>query len=546
MEIEDLLKKVPVKIFNRGKEILEEKKISEIERKEDTVRAYVQGTYSSEYLVKIRLRGKEVVNWSCTCPYDGDICKHVVAVLLKIARTENLKVERKKRKTRDELAEEIVDRLSPEELKEFVKNFLHFDRDLRDALLARFSYYADTGTKSLEAKYNTIFRNLLSRYKRGGFIDYHAAIDFGSQVERLISSGEKLLRKGNLDEAFVIAKTVIRNWTKNIENMDDSAGSTSFVMSAAFGLLADLYRAGKEEVFDFLIEEGKKKVYGNYSIDYDFADTLVEITDSPEKAKKALEFLETFRYINETKAKLLLNFFPKKYEKFVKEQAHNLNVVEFHIRELMERKDYGKALDYIDYVLSISSYSRREILPYKAKVLKKLGRGKEALQVYLELFSLTRFTEYLLEAKELASIEEWKEIKEESKKLLRDFSLIEFLIYEEDYEEVVEEMKKLKETFGHDLEFLRRGVSVVRKLPEELRGKGVEILLDSSFYLFERRTNRDFYKSFLSTLNEILRITDEEQIRTFLKKLIESYTTRRALKEEIRNYLHKLRGDNKQ
>jgi len=545
MEIEELLKKVPVKIFNRGKEILEEKKISEIESKENTVKAYVQGTYSSEYLVKIRLRGKEVVNWSCTCPYDGDICKHVVAVLLKIARTENLKVERKKRKTRDELAEEIVDRLSPEELKEFVKNFLHFDRDLRDALLARFSYYADTGTKSLEAKYNTIFRNLLSRYKRGGFIDYHPAIDFGSQVERLISSGEELLRKGNLDEAFVIAKTVIRNWTKNIENMDDSAGSTSFVMSAAFGLLADLYRAGKEEVFDFLIEEGKKKVYGNYSIDYDFADTLVEITDSSERAKKALEFLEVFHFKDERKAKLLLKFFPEEYEKFVEEQAYDWRIAEFHIKELMERKNYEKALSYINYVLSLSPVHSRTFLPYKATILKKLGRKEEALQVYLELFSLTSSLNYLLKAKELASIEEWKEIKKESKKLLHSFSLIEFLIEEKDYEKVVEEMEKLKKTIGHDLELFRRGISIVRKLPEKLRSKGVEILLDSSFYLFERRTNRDFYKSFLSTLNEILRITDEEQIRTFLKKLIESYPTRRALKEEIRNYLHKLRGDNK-
>ena len=545
MEIEELLKKVPIKIFNRGKEILEEKKISEIESKENTVKAYVQGTYSSEYLVKIRLRGKEVVNWSCTCPYDGDICKHVVAVLLKIARTENLKVERKKRKTRDELAEEIVDRLSPEELKEFVKNFLHFDRDLRDALLARFSYYADTGTKSLEAKYNTIFRNLLSRYKRGGFIDYHAANDFGSQVERLIFSGEELLRKGNLDEAFVIAKTVIRNWTKNIENMDDSAGSTSFVMSAAFGLLADLYRAGKEEVFDFLIEEGKKKVYGNYSIDYDFADTLVEITDSPERAKKALEFLEVFHFKDERKAKLLLKFFPEEYEKFVEEQAYDWRIAEFHIKELMERKNYEKALSYINYVLSLSPVHSRTFFPYKATILKKLGRKEEALQVYLELFSLTSSLNYLLKAKELASIEEWKEIKKEGKKLLHSFSLIEFLIEEKDYEKVVEEMEKLKKTIGHDLELFRRGISIVRKLPEKLRSKGVEILLDSSFYLFERRTNRDFYKSFLSTLNEILRITDEEQIRTFLKKLIESYPTRRALKEEIRNYLHKLRGDNK-
>lgn len=545
MEIEELLKKVPKKIFDRGKKLLEEKRILEIEEDKSGIKARIQGSYYSEYTVRIKMKGKEVIDWSCTCPYDGDICKHVVAVLLEVARLRNVKVRRKKRKTKDELAEEMVDKLSPEELKEFVKNFLQFDKDLRDALLAQFSYYADIGTKSLEAKYNTIFRNLLSRYKRDGFIDYHAAIDFGNQVERLISSGEKLLRKRNLDEAFVIAKTVIRNWTKNIENMDDSAGSTSFVMGAAFGLLADLYRAGKEEVFDFLIEEGKEKVYGDYGIDYDFADTLVEIADSLERAKKVLEFLSLLHFNDQRKAKLLLKFFPEEYEKFVEEYAHDWQVAEFHIEELMKRKDYERALNYIDLVLSLSPAYYTSSLSYKATILKKLDRRKEALQVYLKLFSLTHSISYLLKAKELASAEEWKEIKEESEKSLYGFSLLEFLVEEKDYEKAIVEMEKLKKTIGQDLELFREGISIVRKLPERLRSKGVEILLDSSIYLFESRTNREFYKSFLSTLDAISKIADEERIRTFLKELIERYPRRRALKEEVRNYLHKLNKSNK-
>ena len=130
MKIEELLRKVPIKVFNRGKEILEEGKILEMESKENTVKAYVQGSYLSKYLVRIRLEGEEVLDWTCTCPYDEDICKHVVGVLLKVAHEKNLKVQRRKRKTKNELAEEIVDKLSHEELKEFVKNFLHFDRDM--------------------------------------------------------------------------------------------------------------------------------------------------------------------------------------------------------------------------------------------------------------------------------------------------------------------------------------------------------------------------------------------------------------------------------
>ncbi len=540
MKVEEILKKVPKRIFDRGKELLEEERILEIDEGKNGIKARIRGSYRSEYIVRIKMKDTDIIDWNCTCPYDGDICKHVVAVLLEVARSRNIEIKRRKRKTKNDLAEEIVDKIPPEELKKFVKNFLHFDKSLRDALLAQFSYYADVGTKSLEAKYNAIFRNLLSRYKKDGFIDYYDAIDFGNQVERMISSGEILLKMGNLDEAFIIAKTVIRNWTKNLNNMDDSAGPTSFVMSAAFELLVNLYRAGKEEVFNFLIEEGKKQIYGDYGIDFDFADALVEIADSPEKAKKVLSFLEMLNFNDGRKAKLLLKFFPEEYEKFVKEQAHNWEIAKFHIEKLMEEKSYEKALNYVNYVLSLSPPYRDLFLSHKATVLKKLGKREEALQTYLELFALTRSFNYILEAKELASKKEWKEIKKKIKKSLHGFPLIEFLLEEEDYEEIVEELEKLKDSFGNDLEFFKKGVSIVKKLPEELRNKGIEILLDSSFQLFKTRTYRDFYRKFLSALDEILKISDKERIINFLMKLIESYPTRRALREEIEDYLYKI------
>ncbi len=118
MEIKKLLEKIPTRMFDRGKNLLEEKRILEIKKIE-----------------------KEIIDWSCTCPYNGDICKHAVAVLLEIAQRKNVEVKRKKRKTKDELAQEMVDKLSSKELKEFVKDFLQFDENLRDALLAQFSYY---------------------------------------------------------------------------------------------------------------------------------------------------------------------------------------------------------------------------------------------------------------------------------------------------------------------------------------------------------------------------------------------------------------------
>lgn len=45
--------------------------------------AIVEGTEDYEVDVTIDKK-REVTHFFCTCPYDGDVCKHVVAVLLAI------------------------------------------------------------------------------------------------------------------------------------------------------------------------------------------------------------------------------------------------------------------------------------------------------------------------------------------------------------------------------------------------------------------------------------------------------------------------------
>ena len=44
--------------------------------------ATVEGT--DDYNVEISMDGNEIESWYCDCPYEGEICKHVVATLLAI------------------------------------------------------------------------------------------------------------------------------------------------------------------------------------------------------------------------------------------------------------------------------------------------------------------------------------------------------------------------------------------------------------------------------------------------------------------------------
>jgi len=74
---------VPPHIWMRGEEYFESGAVTELEETESGKWiAQVEGT--KDYEVEVSIEGKEIVYWDCDCPYDGDICKHIVAVILAI------------------------------------------------------------------------------------------------------------------------------------------------------------------------------------------------------------------------------------------------------------------------------------------------------------------------------------------------------------------------------------------------------------------------------------------------------------------------------
>lgn len=75
---------VPFKIWQRGMDYYEDGAVSALEEiSPGEWTATVEGTEC--YTVEISLNGDEVEAWECDCPYDmGDICKHIVAVVMAI------------------------------------------------------------------------------------------------------------------------------------------------------------------------------------------------------------------------------------------------------------------------------------------------------------------------------------------------------------------------------------------------------------------------------------------------------------------------------
>ncbi|WP_049912363.1 SWIM zinc finger family protein [Natrialba hulunbeirensis] len=115
-------------VFERGQRYHNEGRIQRIERFNDIVTAVVRG--SSHYDVVVEL-GANTIDARCTCPCDGpEECKHVVAVVLDIAADPP--------RDESEQVEPLLQTVSADDLRAFVRDVLAEQPDLREQFVSRF------------------------------------------------------------------------------------------------------------------------------------------------------------------------------------------------------------------------------------------------------------------------------------------------------------------------------------------------------------------------------------------------------------------------
>ena len=83
MTINDFEKHIAPAILKRGRDYFNNGHVGELDENDNFWTAEVYG--SDDYLVEIRLNEQgEIYKYTCDCPYDGIVCKHVAAVCFAI------------------------------------------------------------------------------------------------------------------------------------------------------------------------------------------------------------------------------------------------------------------------------------------------------------------------------------------------------------------------------------------------------------------------------------------------------------------------------
>ena len=200
-------------ILERGWEYARSGAVQHIIRKKDVIEAVVEGT--EYYKVKIKYDGHSVTNAYCSCPYaaGGNYCKHMAAVLYEIDDDGKDGYEFSETGFEDNFSED--DNLIP--IDELISKA---DRSLLERILVNLAA-GDEQTESrirvMLAGVNTTsdidelereIDNIFDAYSdRGGYINYHSAMDFCDDlISYLKSKTKQLFDNEQYYDVFELAK----------------------------------------------------------------------------------------------------------------------------------------------------------------------------------------------------------------------------------------------------------------------------------------------------------------------------------------------------
>lgn len=129
--IGSLRARTTTKTFNRGQEYHRSGMISGIEKDGETIYGECQGSEDIDYEVEVRIRGNEIIEADCSCPYEmeGD-CKHIVALVLTYIEQSTKIVDVGKRNPQ---VRPLAER-SKEELIALIEEMVSLHRDLKAIL----------------------------------------------------------------------------------------------------------------------------------------------------------------------------------------------------------------------------------------------------------------------------------------------------------------------------------------------------------------------------------------------------------------------------
>lgn len=433
---------VPFKILSRGEKYYDENAVSELEEySPGEWNAIVSGT--EDYEVDISLSGDEIEAWSCDCPFEGEICKHVVATLLAIrnylSKTACFRNETARIQVQiDEDIKQILSCADPKQLLRFIEEYASTHADFKTALFDKFlpKKLSDGLSADYILKIKACFDAYRPRYysrSRYNAEDSDWVKVFG-KVDQYLTKAHLLLQQDALGDAAAIALQILRSVGENYLNEDfmyldeigiDDYCETSHKLLQQIIPNTNTTQKLKEEILQNLIDINKLPAYTDYDIcDVEGLLLLANIYTQPKEKTLALadQMIREREERNDPGLSQLVLYKIQILEKFnelekAKATLQNYlylpDIREQEVNKLINSLQYDKALIMLDdgikkaikdgETYTAEKWRERQLFIYEAT-----NNVPKCIELYRELFISSGELTYYHKLKSLIPTDQWK------------------------------------------------------------------------------------------------------------------------------------------
>lgn len=420
-------------IVYRGREYYENGAVVDVEETgKDFWQADVMGT--ELYTVSVEILKKDrIKSYSCDCPYDGDICKHVVALLF-LLREKIINTAARKNVVPKTDFYKLIQRISLEELQEFILTHATKDETFK-SLFER--YFSDKDSSiNIEDKYTKQLKNFIGSHSSGDFFDYRSIHRLANEVNGLLDEGRQMIQKSNFRGAFIVARSVLTEVIELITYCDDSSGYIGDIINSSIELIRVVAEAEslavdlQEEALFFAQSALNRPIYFDYGdFGYEIVDLYQTLAIKLNREKSYLEFVDG--QIKMTSA----DEYPYRKEYFIVQKIaflkaignirgaqelvrENLDIVDVRrgeVNGLIEEKDFSPAKKFIAEGIKIAEKKAHPgtVAEWQKELLRiaVLENDKKTIRHYTKYFAFNRGFDkvYYNQWKNTFTIDKWEE-----------------------------------------------------------------------------------------------------------------------------------------
>jgi hypothetical protein len=286
---------VSSKIYDRGIAYFEEGAVRNLTVSEPG-RWEAQAAGNALYRLAVRLKGQEIVEATCNCPYAEErYCKHLVAMLLAIQ--ERQAGGKEAVGPYKQTFSELIESASLEGLRQLALNFGSHSQEFQQFAQLHLAQPAE-GLATERKRIGKLVEATISQYQdRYSFIEYDDMYALTDLLSQYLDTAEQQLEGGQHLSAVATCLEVARQSVALFECTDDDGSSLEACIQEAIDTLGAFYPslapAEKAELFMAVAEEARNSDYGNYgSFDIEWIKLLSQLAETPAQLSQLQAFLD--------------------------------------------------------------------------------------------------------------------------------------------------------------------------------------------------------------------------------------------------------------